>query len=578
MNNGILELPKTYYSYPIELLGQANIMPMPDDYWHPDAIDWRSRVVSNGGDVTYSTMAAVSKFCRTIDNTGLRDRFYRLNLLCGSNLVSSLVPLYRGPSLSGPQYGNRTDTNINFSSADYNATGNNRGLKSNRNKHLRTGLSPSTIGRDIHISYFASYQNPVHAYGFTIGASTSANTRQTTLVQWVNAGEWQFINGANNGINILRNIVPPPFFLLGSTLSNGSSIFVADSSVATGTLGGQVLTDQDFYIFDENRGGSGTGGFGTDARLTCYTIGRSLNFQQSQMLRSAILTLNSDLNVTIPIVSNADAQSWINRVYFNGGTVSLSTASAVNQFCNEIDAAGLRNKFYRLNLFCGNNLSACLVPLYRGPSLSGTQFGNTIDGNINFISSDYTETGASGGLIGNGTNKYLQTGISSSSWIPANSGSHITVYKTTSANSGVLVSSRLQGADSSLWQIWEFGAGGNGAGGNVGAFVTPGTHDSLLGVTREFGGGSAPVRSFRNTAFSADNSNSSTGNTPSSTTLPFAVFARNSASSDTTSYSANLYTNQRLAAYSIGTHLTNNDVVAYNSIIQAFQTSLGRNV
>lgn len=66
-----------------------------------------------------------------------------------------------------------------------------------------------------------------------------------------------------------------------------------------------------------------------------------------------------------PQVSNADAQNWIDRVYANAGTVSQSTAQAVNAFCNAVDAAGLREKFLRLNLFCGSNLNAALVPLYR---------------------------------------------------------------------------------------------------------------------------------------------------------------------------------------------------------------------
>lgn len=113
---------------------------------------------------------------------------------------------------------------------------------------------------------------------------------------------------------------------------------------------------------------------------------------------------------TFPRVSNAEAQNWINRVYTNNGTVSVSTANAVNNFCNAINAAGIRDRFYRLNLFCGDNLAACLVPLYRGQSLGGTQFGNTTDTNNNFTSSDYAERGASGGLRGNGSNKWLNPG------------------------------------------------------------------------------------------------------------------------------------------------------------------------
>ena len=117
------------------------------------------------------------------------------------------------------------------------------------------------------------------------------------------------------------------------------------------------------------------------------------------------------ISVTPPTASNADAQAWINNVYANGGTVSTATANAVNTFCNDIESAGLRDRFYRLNLFAGTGLSAALVPLFRGPSLGGTQFGNTTDTNNNFVSGDYSESGAAAGLTGNGSTKYLATGL-----------------------------------------------------------------------------------------------------------------------------------------------------------------------
>ncbi len=105
-------------------------------------------------------------------------------------------------------------------------------------------------------------------------------------------------------------------------------------------------------------------------------------------------------------VWNADAADWIKRVEANSGSVSTATANAVTNFCNAIDAAGIRGKFYRLNLFCGTGLNACLVPLYRGPSLSGTQYGNATETNNGpFVSGDYVETGTGGGLLGNGTSK-----------------------------------------------------------------------------------------------------------------------------------------------------------------------------
>jgi hypothetical protein len=258
---------------------------------------------------------------------------------------------------------------------------------------------------------------------------------------------------------------------------------------------------------------------------------------------------------------------WRNAVIANGGTVSGSTLAAVSQFCLAIDAAGIRDRFYRLNLFCGNGLSAALVPLYRGPSRTGTQFGLTTDANVGpFVAGDYT---LATGLTGNGSNKYLQTGVSSSAWITGgNVQSHLAVYKRTSVNSGVLLSAR----SSALGNTWEFGAGGNILGGTSGTFPVPGSHDSFIGATRLTNTVSV---TFRRTVLSAEVtvSGSVTG-----TSIPFAVFARNDQATDTNAYTVNLFSNQTLAAYSIGSGLSAAQIALYDAAMQAFQTALGRNV
>jgi len=275
------------------------------------------------------------------------------------------------------------------------------------------------------------------------------------------------------------------------------------------------------------------------------------------------------ITLGVPAASNADAQAWINNVYANGGTVSTATANAVNTFCTSIESAGIRDRFYRLNLFAGTGLSAALVPLFRGPSLGGTQFGNATDTNVNFVSGDYVETGASGGLVGNGSSKYLQTGLQSSAWITGgNVRSHLSVYKRTSTNSGVLLSAR----STTLANSWEFGAGGNVLGGATGSVAVPGTHDSLLGVTRT---NDTDLVSFRRTTLSAANAASAS---VSGTSIPFAVFARNDQSTGANAYTASLFSNQTLAGYSIGAGLNSSDISAYDAAMQAFQTALTRNV
>jgi hypothetical protein len=108
---------------------------------HPEAAAWRSAVVANGGSVSASTMKAVSTFCAAIDSAGIRDRFYRLSLVCGDNLTAARVPLYRSTAFGGTPLGNAIDANNSFSTGDYSITG---GIKCGTSRSLDTGLSPDS--------------------------------------------------------------------------------------------------------------------------------------------------------------------------------------------------------------------------------------------------------------------------------------------------------------------------------------------------------------------------------------------------------------------------------------------------
>jgi hypothetical protein len=118
------------------------------DSSHKEVKNFINRVYANGGSISQDTIDKVTDFCYDIDNAGLRSKIWRLNLLCGNNLNSATVPLYRGPEPLGQFYGNPTDTNNGpFVGPDYNERGTNGGLKSNRlsNKNLNTGFRCDTI-------------------------------------------------------------------------------------------------------------------------------------------------------------------------------------------------------------------------------------------------------------------------------------------------------------------------------------------------------------------------------------------------------------------------------------------------
>jgi len=277
-----------------------------------------------------------------------------------------------------------------------------------------------------------------------------------------------------------------------------------------------------------------------------------------------------------PQVSNADAQDWINRVYANGGSVSASTASAVNTLCDSLDAASLRDRFYRLNLFCGTGLNACLVPLYRGPSLGGTQYGNTTDTNVGpFVSGDYSE-GA--GLQSLASTKYLNTGLATDA-MPASvyESMHLSAWH--GPTQSTVSSPQLLGVYNGTTDRWSI---------SIGVSTSSALSDQArLGKANALSStttiqGSRPSAFLLATRTSATNlvlyrnavsdgvlSTSVTG--IASSNLPFYVFRTNLSGTDFGD--PGVYA---MRMYSIGDDMTQQQVASFHAALSAFNTALGR--
>lgn len=273
-----------------------------------------------------------------------------------------------------------------------------------------------------------------------------------------------------------------------------------------------------------------------------------------------------------PIASgvNKDAVDWRDRVVANSGSVSASTFQAVSKFCNDIDKAGIRDRMYRLNLFCGTGLNACLVPLYRGPSRTGTQYGNTTETNTGpFVSGDYAETGASGGLKANGS-KWLLAGIAPfESGGPLTPKGHISAWVQTSAARSTVIGCRLDSAPTAVGLIdvndstnQVFGGYGSGYNFNPSTATTPAAPFHLLmqqaSVTELYIDGSL--------------GQSGASQTAGAFSRAITVFAM--------AYGTGVthlgQTSARLAAYSVGLDMTAAQSLAYYNALNTFMVSLGR--
>ncbi len=272
-----------------------------------------------------------------------------------------------------------------------------------------------------------------------------------------------------------------------------------------------------------------------------------------------------------PIASGVhpEAAAWRSAVVANGGSVSASTLKAVADFCKAIDAAGIRDRFYRLNLFAGTGLNACLVPLYRGQSRTGTQYGNSTDTNQGpFVSGDYAETGATGGLTANGTSKYLNTGLKAD--VLSQADRHLSVVM--DSGSVAVTGRQMIGVDN-------FGGAGNAFWGllvGTAAFSSflvrsqaTAVNSSNVNVT---GDAHILVSGNGSAAGYANGVSAVTGAAGAFTAPALDVYVlglnRNGAVGD--------YFNGRLNAYSIGAAMTAQQVANFYTAMNTFQTSMSR--
>jgi len=267
-----------------------------------------------------------------------------------------------------------------------------------------------------------------------------------------------------------------------------------------------------------------------------------------------------------------EAAAWRSAVVSNGGSVSASTMRAVSQFCADIDAAGIRDRFGRLNLFCGTGLNACLVPLYRSYTPLGTVIGLSVDqslGSPSFAEEDYVETGISGGL-NNGASKHLNTGFDVTDHADARHLSAFICDPHLTTNRGFVGSDNFPDAGNYLNAIRTGGSGTN----TLGHFVfsttvvsandlnTTGMH--VLGVAVASGG---PHVLYRN-AVSVGSGNSVARTRVSG--IPYYVFANNRKNV------AGDNAQVRMGSYSIGDGMTQTQATAFYDAMLAFQNALGR--
>ena len=236
--------------------------------------------------------------------------------------------------------------------ADYNRE---TGLKGDRtSKYLNSNRANNADPQDD--NHNAIYLSALETDGGTVemGAGYPAGRNMINVLGTV-------VTRCRQTLAIDTGITPGASGLVAFSRSDSSGYDVlayGNNFIATAPSDGHA--SENVFVFANNIAGSGAGV--SSARIAFYSIGEAIS--DLALLDSRVSTLVQGVKKAL-VKPNADAADWIRRVEANGGTVSTSTANAVTDFCNAIDAAGIRDRFYRLNLFCGTGLNAALVPLFR---------------------------------------------------------------------------------------------------------------------------------------------------------------------------------------------------------------------
>lgn len=281
-------------------------------YIHPEARNWSDRVASNSGTVSSSTLTAVSNFCVAVDaESGLRSAITRLNLFCGDNLSAALVPLYLAESFDAAAKGNTTDTNNNFVSGDYNATGTDGGLQkaSNTNAYLNTGLAWSAVGSAFSGHLSASGKNLETSGDFAflgvydpgVSATSSINALDICTPYLVGTDDRAYRNNSttNTAVAIPQaSLLTSESHLLGTrTAINSASLYRNGTSISTktGAVTNNVST-KPFFVFTLSSAGA-PGSF-TSARLRMYSIGSGITAAQAAAFSTAVANFNAALGRT----------------------------------------------------------------------------------------------------------------------------------------------------------------------------------------------------------------------------------------------------------------------------------------
>jgi hypothetical protein len=248
-----------------------------------------------------------------------------------------------------------------------------------------------------------------------------------------------------------------------------------------------------------------------------------------------------------PSTSDSDASAFFSRVTTAGGSLSTTEEQAVNTLVTDLKSANIWSKMSAIYPLVGASAAAC------AQNLKSSSYTGTFDG---------AWTYASTGVTGNGENNWMNTGLLPSTELSLNS-THLSVYSRTDTPTVTGdVDMGVNATAFTLIEIW---------GGKFYSLINQNATGSNVSVSTSLGHfigsriSSSEVKGFRNGSTILTSSTNSTNLATSNIALAAMGAAGNSSA-------------REYAFASIGEGLTDAEVSDFYTAVQAFQTTLSRNV
>jgi len=413
----------------------------------------------------------------------------------------------------------------------------------------RTNLSQFSV----HASNYSRTQN-TSVNGVQLGAYDSVSNSEVNIWQYYASvlAKGSSLYGYSLTAVYVNNTNTLGFQIGNRTANNSAKLYFNGSSLNTNTnTETKLLPNRTIYLGGSNWSTGPTQY--TPHQHAFDTIGEGLTDTEAANLYIAVQTYQEALSrqVGLPVVSDPNAQAFIDAAQIT----DVTQADAINNLVLGLKYNGLWTKMKAVYPFVGGTASTHKFNLMN-PVDSDAAYRLVFNGGW---------THSSNGATPNGTNGYANTYLSPSSSLSTTSG-HFSFYSRTNNNTGV----------------YDMGS-------SVGA-----TEQNL--ITRYLDdkfytcyGATAQVKSIANTSslgLFVTNRNSSTNTTGYKNGVKVIDGAQTSALSTVSLYisalnltgSPSSYSNRQTAFASIGDGLTDADALNLYTIVQAYQTALGRQI